>query len=149
MKTLSNLTDTAEIRARLLAISADDQPQWGIMNVTQMVCHIREAYVFALSADPVQHIPLLVPPKVARYVALGPFAWPRNLPTLVELKVGGASMVTTTFAEDHARLIEIFDSFCAAPSITKDHPFFTTMSHSEWMHWGYRHADHHLRQFNR
>jgi hypothetical protein len=150
MKSLSNPQDAAEIRTRILALTAEDQPQWGVMNVTQMVCHVREPYLFALSPGPYAQIKLPISPKAAKFMALrSPLPWPKGLPTLPELKIGGARMDTTTFAADHAALLEAFDRFCAAPSIIRDHPFFTTMTHADWMRWGYLHPDHHLRQFGR
>lgn len=150
MKTLRNTSDAAEIRKRILELTGQDAPRWGVMNVTQMSCHVREAYRFALSSDPVQHIPLPIPPKVAKYVGLrSPLPWPKGVPTLPALKLGGTAMTTTSFDEDWAGLIEVFDRFCAASSLTKDHPFFRSMSHADWMRWGYLHADHHLRQFGR
>jgi hypothetical protein len=148
MKSLSNPQDAAEIRTRLVALTADDQARWGVMNVTQMVCHLREPYLFALSTEPTVHIALAVSPKAAKFMALrSPLPWPKGLPTLPQFKIGGASMATTTFAQDHAALLGAFDRFCATPSLTKAHPFFTTMDHADWMRWGYLHADHHLRQF--
>jgi Protein of unknown function (DUF1569) len=148
MKTLSNPDDAAEIRTRLLALTAEDQREWGVMSVTQMLCHLRVTYLFALSPDPIEHISLAVSPKVAKYVALrSPLRWPKNLPTPPDFKVGSASMATTTFAKDHASLLEAFDRFCAAGNLTKTHPYFTSMIHADWTHWGYLHADHHLRQF--
>jgi hypothetical protein len=150
MKSLSNPQDAAEIRTRILALTAEDQPQWGVMNVNQMLCHLRGPYLFALSPEPTVHTKLAVPPKVAKYIALrSPLPWPKGLPTLPELKIGGAAMDTTTFDGDRATLLDALDRFCAAPSITKDHSFFITMTHADWMRWGYLHADHHLRQFGR
>jgi hypothetical protein len=150
MKSLSNPDDVAEIRFRMLVLTAEDQPQWGAMNVTQMVCHLREPYLFALSHEPYEPVKLPISPRAAKFMALrSPMPWPKGLPTLPEFKIGGAAMDTTGFAADHAGLIEAFDGFCAAPSLTKDHPFFTTMTHADWMRWGYLHADHHLRQFGR
>ena len=119
------------------------------MDVTQMLCHLREAYLFALASGPVEHIRLPVPPRIAKYVALGPMTWPKNLPTLAQLRIGGASMKTATFAEDQSSLMAAYDRFCSATNLTREHPFFTTMTHENWMQWGYRHADHHLRQFGR
>jgi len=149
MKTLGNPDDATEIRARILALTAEDQPRWGVMNATQMVCHVREPYLFALSPEPYEQIKLPISPKAAKFMALrSPLPWPKGLPTLPELKIG-ASMATTAFAEDHATLFEAFDRFCATPSLTKEHPFFATMEHADWMRWGYLHADHHLRQFGR
>jgi len=150
MKSLSNPQDAAEIRTRILALTAEDQPQWGVMNVNQMLCHLREPYLFALSPEQYAQIKLPISPKAAKFMALrSPLPWPKGLPTLPELKIGGTSMLTASFAEDHASLLEAFDRFCGTPSINRDHPFFTTMTHADWLRWGYLHADHHLRQFCR
>lgn len=150
MKSLANPQDAVEIRTRLLALTAEDMPLWGTMNVVQMICHLREPFLFALSTEPYEQVKLPISPKAAKFMALrSPQPWPKGLPTLPELKIGGASMKTTTFAADHATLLEAFDRFCAAPGITRDHPFFSTMSHADWMRWGYVHPDHHLRQFGR
>jgi hypothetical protein len=36
----------------------------------------------------------------------------------------------------------------AAPEVRyATHPFFGPLTREEWMIWGYRHIDHHLRQF--
>ena len=58
-------------------------------------------------------------------------------------------MICTTFEQDRAGLLVALDSFCALTNHTRDHPFFRSMQHADWMRWGYLHADHHLRQFNR
>jgi hypothetical protein len=150
MKTLEDPMHAGAVRLRMLALTPEDCAVWGIMNVTQMVCHLREAFCLVLSSGPVQHVKLAIPAAAAKYIALrSPLPWPRGLPTLPQFKVGGACMRVTGFAEDHAGLPEAFDRFCACPSLTKDHPFFTTMTHVDWMRWGYLHADHHLRQFGR
>jgi hypothetical protein len=150
MKSLSNPQDAAEIRTRILSLTAEDQPRWGVMNVTQMVCHVREPYLFALSAEPTNHTKLAVPPRVAKYIALRlPLPWPKGLPTLPEFKIGGAAMDTKNFGDDRSTLLEALNRFCAAQNLKKDHSFFTTMTHADWMRWGYLHADHHLRQFGR
>lgn len=150
MKTLANANDAAETRTRFLALTAEDKALWGRMSVSQMVCHLREPYLFALSPEPVRHIALQISPRAAKFLALrSPLPWPKGLPTLPEFKIGGALMVTTAFAEDRAGLLAAFDRFLAAASLTKDHPFFAAMSHADWLRWGYLHADHHLRQFDR
>ena len=150
MKSLDNPQDAAEIRTRMLTLSADDQPRWGQMNVTQMLCHLREPYLFALSPEPYALVKLPISPAAAKLMALrSPLPWPKGLPTLPEIKIGGEAMVTTNFAADHATLLEAFDRFCATPSLTKNHPFFDAMTHADWTRWGYLHADHHLRQFGR
>ncbi len=138
------------VRARIHELTSEDSANWGVMNVTQMVCHLRGPYHFALSTGLAQHISLPIPAAAAKYMALrSPLPWPKGLPTLPEFKIDGECMKTVSFVEDRATLIDVFDRFCAFPKFTKDHPFFATMAHADWMRWGYLHADHHLRQFGR
>ena len=70
MKTLAHPDTSAEIRSRILTLTPSDAPQWGIMTVNQMICHVREAYVYALADTPVEFIPLRWPPRTIKYAAL-------------------------------------------------------------------------------
>jgi hypothetical protein len=54
----------------------------------------------------------------------------------------------------HEMLCHLSDSFQvalgerhAAPADTFMHPIFAALTREEWLIWGYRHTDHHLRQF--
>ena len=150
MKTLTSPDDTQEIRTRILALSPSDTPRWGIMNVNQMVCHVRQAFVLALEDTPVKLIKGTLPPRVMKYAALRiPKHWPHSTPTPRPLRPDAPGMICTTFEQDRAGLLCALDSFCALTNHTRDHPFFGSMQHSDWMRWGYLHADHHLRQFDR
>jgi|ERR1700733_3864992 hypothetical protein len=150
MKTLAHPKDAAEITTRILALTPSDAPQWGIMTVNQMVCHVREAYVYALDETPVEPIPLPYPPSVVKKFALKvPTPWPHSTTTIPQLKLDAPGMICTTFQYDRDTLLTAFGSFCALTNHTRDHPFFGSMQHTDWMRWGYLHADHHLRQFNR
>jgi Protein of unknown function (DUF1569) len=150
MKTLAHPDASAEIRSRILTLTPSDAPQWGIMTVNQMICHVREAYLYALADTPVEFIPLRWPPRTIKYAALYlPMPWPHSTTTIPQLKLDAPGMACTHFAHDLDTLLDSFDSFCALTHHTRDHPFFTSMEHADWMRWGYLHADHHLRQFNR
>ena len=150
MKTLAQPKDAAEIRTRILALTPSDAPQWGIMTVGQMICHVREAYVYALADSPADLISLPFPPTVVKHFALKlPTPWPHSLTTIPQLKLDAPGMVATNFEHDRNTLLTAFDSFCTLINHTRDHPFFGSMEHADWMRWGYLHPDHHLRQFNR
>ena len=56
MKNLADPKDAAEIRIRILSLIPSDAAQWGIMNVNQMVCHVRQAFILALEDTPVKFI---------------------------------------------------------------------------------------------
>jgi Protein of unknown function (DUF1569) len=150
MKTLADPEDAAEISTRILTLTPSDVGQWGIMTVNQMVCHAREAYLYALADTPVEFIPLPYPPSVVKQFALKlSTPWPHSTTTIPQLKLDAPGMITTTFEQDRDTLLTAFDSFCALTNHTRDHPFFGSMQHVDWMRWGYLHTDHHLRQFNR
>lgn len=149
MKTLSQPAAAAEIRARILSLTLADRPKWGIMTVGQMICHLREAFVYALADTPVDFISLPWHPKTIKFAALKmPAPWPHSTRTIPPLKLDAPGMVTTTFDHDRDSLLAAYDDFCTLSNHTRDHPFFSTMEHADWMRWGYLHTDHHLRQFN-
>jgi Protein of unknown function (DUF1569) len=150
MKSLANPSDAAEIRTRILALTPSDAPQWGMMTVNQMVCHVREAYVYALDETPVEPVSLPYPPSVVKQFALKvPTPWPHSTTTIPQLMLDAPGMICTTFYQDRATLLAALNNFCALTNHTRNHPFFGSMQHPDWMRWGYLHADHHLRQFNR
>ncbi len=152
MKNLANPKNAAEISTRILSVTPSDAPAWGIMNVNQMVCHVREAYLYALADTPgrslLQGPPY--PPRLVKQFALKlPTTWPHSTTTIPQLKLDAPGMACTTFEQDRKALLTALDNFCALTNHTRDHPFFGPMQHADWMRWGYLHADHHLRQFNR
>ena len=150
MKTLADPKDAAEISTRIRSLTPSDVPQWGIMNVNQMLCHVRGAYLYALADTSVKFARGPLPPRVLKFAALKlPMRWPQSTPTLNRLKIGAPGMVCTTFEQDRETLLTAFENFCAFTNHTRDHPFFGSMQHLDWMRWGYLHADHHLRQFSR
>jgi len=150
MKTLAHPEDAAEITTRILALTPSDAPQWGIMTVNQMICHVRQAFVLAVEDTPVKFIKSPLPPRVLKFAALRiPKQWPHSTPTPRLLRPDAPGMICTTLERDRETLLTALDSFCALTNHTRDHPFFGSMQHADWMRWGYLHADHHLRQFNR
>jgi hypothetical protein len=150
MKNLADPKAASEIRNRILSLTPSDAPQWGMMTGNQMVCHVRQAFVLALEDTPVKLIKSPLPPRALKFAALTlPRHWPHSIPTPRPLRIDAPGMECTTFEQDRASLLAALDNFCALTDYTRDHPLFGAMKHGDWMRWGYLHADHHLRQFNR
>ncbi len=151
MKSLNNLIDRQDISRRLRQVSAADTARWGSMNVHQMVCHLVDSYKVALGERKASPASNFMQRTLVKWVALqAPIRWPKGVPTRPEIEQGKGGSRPIDFLQDLASLLSTFDRFCGAlPIPCVQHPNFGEMTARDWMRWGYLHADHHLRQFDR
>lgn len=116
-----------------------------------MVQHLRLAFLMPLGEFAVTDSPnRRMDNRLFRFVALtAPVRWPRGVPTTRELNLATGNLPQAEFEQERAALIEVVERFGEArPSdLQPTHPIFGELDHAQWMRWGYRHADHHLRQF--
>lgn len=114
-----------------------------------MLCHLSDAFSLALGDRDGGRTPRLHERTVMRWIGVStPLPWPKGLPTApaCDQEVGGTP--PTDFSGDKATLLKIIDRFLSqAETGSMVHPLFGPMSAAEWGRWGYRHIDHHLRQF--
>ena len=151
MKSLSSERDRAEIVLRLRTLRHDSVRRWGRMSAHQMVCHLSDGYRVLTGERTTESVATPLPRFMMRWIALYlPFRWPAGIPTTPELDQQGGGTRPAEFAKDladlQALLIEVSTSRRGSFA-TDVHPIFGRMSESEWLRWGYLHADHHLRQF--
>jgi len=151
MKTLRNERNKQEILERLRTIQPTSQRQWGKMSAHQMVCHLGDTFGSAMGlrneSSPVHWFP---PPVLLRFVALWvPFPWPKGFKTVPEWDQHVRGTRPIKFEVDMEGLQDLIDRFTREPPDFEFqvHPHFGSMSNREWMHLGYLHASHHLRQF--
>jgi hypothetical protein len=152
MRSLANEQDCAEIRGRLRALQPGDVRQWGQMSVNEMLCHVHGAFRTAMGELELSGVvpaqPL--PPRLLKFLALRvPMTWPKGVPTIPELKLGGAEMCPAGFEEERGLAMGAMERFLQPGQRLGDHAIFGTMTRGDWMRWGYLHSDHHLRQFGR
>ncbi len=149
VKTLAQEQDLLEIKLRLQSLAGDEAGQWGTMSVEEMLAHLESAFRVALGELPMAKVPLPVPRWLAKRGALRmPVRWPHGVKTVPELERGRAR-VPEDFASERRKVLEELDRFMAAKENRTEHAMFGEMEPSDWMRWGYLHADHHLRQFGR
>ena len=137
--------------ARLAELQPSDTPQWGRFTAHGMVVHLIDAARMALGTMPVRRsrgtIPQIIRLPGVRHLFLYVLPFPRNAPTARELLTsppGDWNADVATFkqlAEQLAARAE--DSRATWP----EHPFFGPLTRDDWGVLGYRHTDHHLRQF--
>jgi len=84
--------------------------------------------------------------SILRWVALHtPLAWPKGVKTIPEADQEQGGTKPADWDQDLAELIRRIDAF--KPVEGHPHPIFGPLTENEWHVWGFRHADHHLRQF--
>jgi hypothetical protein len=152
MKSLSHVKDKEEILARLGRIGPGSARRWGQMSVGQMVCHLSDGYRMYMGLKVVKPIKFAYPRSVVRFVALTfPLPWPKGFQTAPEMdqRVGEGATAPGEFESDVRQLRNLIERFTRRPADFKwpIHPHFGVLSEGEWMRLGYRHADHHFRQF--
>lgn len=150
MKTLARPVDKAEIVQRLRAVSPASARRWGRMSSHQMVCHLTDSFRIVSGQKSVSPASGRLQRTIVKWVALYlPIPWPAGIVTRPELdqEVGGTK--PGQFEADLAELEALLDLFTKRTESLagQSHPIFGRMSEAGWLRWGYRHMDHHLRQF--
>lgn len=153
MKLLDDPQCRGEILARLEQVRPESLRRWGKMSAPQMICHLRDAFL-GVTGD----LPMVIPSGFSwwrltkPFAFYSPFPWPHGVPTRPEFdQLGGTCTPPVQFEADMGSLFAAIARFTTQPRafIFRPHPLFGDLSEHEWMIWGYRHADHHLRQFGK
>jgi hypothetical protein len=146
MKTLFQEDTRSEILRRIDRLTPRSARLWGRMDVGQMVAHCGDQLRLALgdlgSSPPSG--PMRFPPL--RWIIIHQIPWPKGkaaappeLFTTPPASLDGDRQALRTLIERFGR---------AAPeSSWPSHPKFGNLSGKDWGVLGYRHLDHHLRQF--
>jgi len=150
MKSLNNDNDKNELMIRLANLDQETNRLWGKMTSHQMICHLTDSFKCVIGEKAVSNVDTVASRTLVKWIALRtPIKWPQGTPTRPEVsqEIGGTKPVE--FRSDVQQLKEMIERF-ARKKVDFDsafHPFFGKMSQSDWLRWGYRHVDHHLRQF--
>jgi hypothetical protein len=150
---MSNLLDPgtrAVMEARVRRLRPDSPRLWGRMTPHQTVCHLSDAFKISLDEREVAPLQRAFKPLL-RFIALRlPLPWPRGrIQTVPEADQGAGGTPPTEFTGDVAELLALIERFAAARPDQRcaTHPIFGPMTADLWGRWGFRHLDHHLRQF--
>lgn len=140
----------AAVLDRLRALTPDAERRWGRMSVHQMVCHLSDAFRHALGERDTPARSYFAGRTLLRWGALHtPIPWPKGTATLPAWNQERGGTRPSDFERDRAGLVSLAERFIASEATLggRAHPLFGPLTATEWGRWGYRHADHHLRQF--
>jgi hypothetical protein len=147
MSTLAEPAILALCRRRILRLTPDARAKWGRMTAPQMICHLCDSFRVVMGEKYASPATSVLQRTLIKWVALRtPLKWPPGVPTPPELEQGRGGTPPTDWENDRAELIRLMDSFADHRAFSV-HPMFGKLTHRDWLIWGYRHVDHHLRQF--
>ena len=146
MGSILNESDRVAICTRVGSLSSSSTAQWGRLDVTGMLQHLRLSARMAVGDLEVpssnkrvfQVFPL-------KHLILHVLPFPKGAPTAPELK----PQAVGPFEEERAALLTLLDEIGAGPreGAGPAHPLFGPLSWREWGAVTYKHVDHHLKQF--
>lgn len=145
MKTIWHRDPREELVARLTHLSASASPRFGRFSAPKMLAHVNDGLRMSLGdlrcvskGGPLRYAPL-------RQLVIYAMPWPRGAPTAPEL----IARAPEGWDDEVAAFQALLDRFAArSPSdAMPEHPAFGALSAKEWGVLGYRHADHHWKQF--
>ncbi len=133
---------------RIDRLSPDTKPEWGKMNVAQMLAHLNVAYDIETGKIPVKNnflMRIFLRAFVKRIVT-GPKPYPRNMRTAPVFLVAE----DRDFQREKAKLIGHLRRVAEAGETAysgKENVSFGKMTAEEWSVLYQKHLDHHLTQF--
>jgi len=141
-----NDDDRRAICQRIVTVTSVSTPQWGRMDATAMLAHLRLSALMALGELPVAS-------KSARafqvfpvkHLILHVVPFPKSAPTAPEL----LSPCSAPFDTLRSELVTLVERIGKGPreGYGPVHPLFGRLSFREWGVATHKHTDHHLRQF--
>jgi hypothetical protein len=134
---------------RLEVLAPDTSRRWGSMTSHEMLCHLSDSFRAVLGERAASTAPSsALQRQVIRFVALHtPLPWPKGVPTRPEVNPHEQGTRPVAFEADRERVRELLHRFARPGTAYGAHPMFGALTRREWMRWGYRHVDHHFRQF--
>ncbi len=150
MRSVANPSDKAALLQRLAQLTPESPRRWGRMSPHQAVCHLADSFKVIIGERPAKSVATLLTRTVFRFVALNtPLPWPKGAPTGKEVDQEAGGTRPLDFARDMNELRMLIERFAARPRdfAFQPHPAFGALTEREWLHWAWRHTDHHLRQF--
>lgn len=148
MDTLFNTETQQNILNRINNLNEKSQPNWGKMDVAQMLLHCQKPLEVANG-----NLQLNTKVGFAKKMLLKLFKnsmyndkpWQKNLGTVREFKITDAQ----EFTSQKDKLVSVVNEFSQLKNKTNwpSHPFFGDFNTDQWGKMQYKHLDHHLTQF--
>ncbi|MDF2668845.1 MAG: hypothetical protein K0R67_1151 [Paenibacillus sp.] len=147
MQNIFDHTNTVEILTRIDKLSPNSQPQWGQMDVAQMLAHCSSFQDFATgnSFEKRGWLGIIIG-NFVKPLFYNDKPLPRNMSTIPTVLIADSK----EFEKEREILkqsIITFQNNGPERCTTHPHPFFGKLTPEQWGKGIYKHLDHHLKQF--
>jgi hypothetical protein len=144
MKTIFDKSTRDELIKRIDSLNENSTPQWGKMNVSQMLRHCTRWDEMALGKTKYKQSFLgKLFGKTALRDMMKDEPMKKNLPTVPSFKIKN----NTDVAAEKRKWIQLLQEYEHFSNDGFIHPFFGAMTKENTGYVAYKHSDHHLRQF--
>ena len=147
MKTIFDKATRDELIARINTLNADSKPQWGTMNVYQMLkhCSLAEDFYQGKMSHKRVFLGRIIGQWALKDMLKDDAPMRRNAPTSDKFKV---SEITGDIETEKKNFIDHLNAYANFNTPQIIHWFFGKMTMEQVGQFVYKHTDHHLRQFN-
>ncbi|MBS4203427.1 DUF1569 domain-containing protein [Lederbergia citrea] len=147
MKNIFDHMYTAQILKRIDKLSPNSQPQWGKMDVSQMLAHCSSFQDIAMgnSFPPRSWLGIIVG-RFAKQIIYNDKTLPHNMSTIPTILIADDREFDTEKEKLKQKIIT-FQNNGPEKCTTHPHPFFGKLTSEQWGKGIYKHLDHHLKQF--
>mgnify|MGYP005988621263 CR=1 FL=1 len=150
MKNIFEKSVTEEVIARIENLTPETQPQWGKMDVGQMMAHLNVAYEFIYDskheATKAKGFKKFLLKTFVKKMVVGEKPYPKNGRTAPQFVISDKR----EFSAEKTRLINYLNRVQQEGEATyegKESHSFGALTAAEWNNMFYKHANHHLTQF--
>jgi hypothetical protein len=148
VKSIFSPSDHEELQRRIDALTPESRRRWGRMTPHQAVCHLNDFAKAILGDRPIPPRQVGARLRLVRFIAFtSPLPWPKGVRTSPEINAEMGGTRPAEFAADVAELKALLARYAAMDVQSLDHYSWGRMSRGVLGRYGYRHVDHHLRQF--
>jgi hypothetical protein len=147
MKTVFDTATRNELISRINTLGETSEAAWGKMNVYQALKHCRlwDEWILSGKVNRQAFIGRLFGKMALKKIMKNDGPLTKNMPTLPQLKITETTGDISAEKKKWTALIGDYAHFSNPEFI---HPFFGKMTREQVGQMAYKHADHHLRQFN-
>src|SRR4051812_8172594 len=134
-----------DIISRINKLTINSTPEWGKMNVSQMLAHLQVPIGVGLGKNKLPRSFMgFVFGRIAKKILYNDKPFKRGLPTDKSFIMTGADK---DFEKEKQSLVKMVFEFKPENIIDQPHPFFGKLTKEQWSKGTWKHLDHHLQQF--